>query len=147
MGRLNRTALVALVLVALAQQASAQSLTFSLLGRYLDSLRQQSGIPGMSAAIVQNGTVVWKQPFGFSDVERSIATRSDTPFQIADLTESLSSSLLLEQCMETGHLNLDDSVQHWMPSFSDSTTTVRDLLTHRSTSGTFKSTTRAATRS
>ena len=139
MGRFTRTALLALLVsVALAHQASAQSLTFSLLERYLDSLRQQSGIPGMSAAVVQNGRVVWEAGFGLSDVEHSIAARPDTPYHVADLTEALSSTLLLEQCVETGHAGLDDRLQQWMPSFPEQGTTVRDVLTHRSQSGSFK---------
>jgi len=111
---------------------------FSLLERYLDSLRQQSAIPGMSAAVVQNGRVIWEKGFGLSDLEHSIAARPDTPYQIADLTESLSSTLLLEQCVETGHLDLDDPIQQWMPSFSESGTTVRSILSHRSQAGGFK---------
>ncbi len=139
MGRTSRTALLALIVsAALAQHASGQSLTFSLLERYLDSLRQQSGIPGLSAAVVQNGRVVWEKGFGLSDIEHSIAARPDTPYHVADLTEALSSTLLLEQCVETGHLGLDDRLQQWMPSFSESGTTVRDVLAHRSQSGAFK---------
>ena len=139
MARSSRTALSALVVsVALAQQASAQSLTFSLLERYLDSLRQQSGIPGMSAAVVQKGRVVWEKGFGLSDVEHSIQARPDTPYNVADLTEALSSTLMLEQCVETGHLDLDDRLQEWIPSFSESGTTIRSILTHRSQNGTFK---------
>ena len=136
MGRLTRNALLALlVCVALAQQVNGQGLTFSLLERYLDSLRQQSGIPGLSAAVVQSGNVVWEKGFGFSDIEHSIAARADTPYHIADLTEALSSTLLLEQCVETGHLDLSDRIQQWTPSFSESGTTVRDVLAHRSMPG------------
>jgi CubicO group peptidase (beta-lactamase class C family) len=139
MGRSIRTALLALLVsVALAQQANGQNLTFSLLERYLDSLRQQSGIPGMSAALVQNGKVVWEKGFGLSDVEHSITAQPYTPYQVGDLTESLSSTLLLEQCVETGHLGLDDRLQQWMPSFTESATTVRDILSHRSQGGSFK---------
>ena len=139
MGRSIRTALLALLVSgALAQHTSGQSLTFSLLERYLDSLRQQSGIPGLSAAVVQNGNVVWEKGFGLSDIEHSIAARPDTPYHIADLTEALSSTLLLEQCVETGHLDLTDRIQQWTPSFSESGTTVRDILSHRSPSGAFK---------
>ena len=139
MGRSIRTALVALLVSgALAQHTSGQSLTFSLLERYLDSLRQQSGIPGLSAAVVQNGNVVWEKGFGLSDIEHSIAARPDTPYHIADLTEALSSTLLLEQCVETGHLDLTDRIQQWTPSFSESGTTIRDVLAHRSQNGSFK---------
>jgi len=139
MARITRTALLALLVsVALGHPANAQGLTFSLLERYLDSLRQQSGIPGMSAALVQEGRVVWERGFGLSDVERSITAQPDTPYHIADLTEVFSSTLILEQCVETAHATLDDRLQQWMPSFSEQATTIRDILTHRSQSGSFK---------
>jgi CubicO group peptidase (beta-lactamase class C family) len=139
MGRTKRIAVVALLaLVALVDRAHGQSLTFSLFERYMDSLRQQSGIPAMSGAIVQDGRVVWENGFGLSDVEHSVRARPDTPYQISDLTAALSATLLLEQCLETGHLALDDRIQQWMPSFSESATTVRQVLTHRSQNGSFK---------
>jgi CubicO group peptidase (beta-lactamase class C family) len=139
MGRCTRTALLALLVsVGLGHPANAQSLTFSLLERYLDSLRQQSAIPGMSAAVVQDGRIVWEAGFGLSDVEHSIRAQPYTPYHIADLTEVLSSTLLLEQCVETGHAGLDDRLQQWMPSFAEQGTTARDVLTHRSQSGSFK---------
>ncbi len=139
MARTSRIAVIALLAASVSlHRADAQSLTFSLFERYLDSLRQQSGMPGMSAAIVQNGRVVWEKGLGVSDAERSIAARPDTPYHIADLTEVLSSTVLLEQCLETGHLGLDDRIQQWMPSFSEPATTVRQVLTHRAASGGFK---------
>src|SRR5204863_5795446 len=38
----------------------------------LDSLRRQYGIPGLSAAIVNNGRITWEAGFGFQDVENQI---------------------------------------------------------------------------
>jgi CubicO group peptidase (beta-lactamase class C family) len=92
----------------------------------------------MSAAVVQDGRIVWERGFGLSDVEHSIAAQPHTPYHIADLTEVLSSTLFLEQCVETGHAGLDDRLQQWMPSFAEQGTTARDVLTHRSQSGNFK---------
>ncbi len=67
MGRAIRVALVALVVsVSAAPHVSAQQeLTYSLFERYVESLRVQVNIPGMSAAIVQNERVVWDSGFGF----------------------------------------------------------------------------------
>jgi len=140
MGRATRTALVALVVsTAIAQYAFAQQeLTFSLFDRYLDSLRISANIPGMSAAIVQNERVVWSNGYGFSDVERAVRARSDTPYHISGLTEALSSAMILEQCIETGHIALDDRIQRRAMSAPDTTITIRDALTHRSASGGFK---------
>ena len=140
MGRATRTALMALVVsTAIAPYASAQQeLTFSLWDRYLDSLRIQANIPGMSAAIVQNERIVWENGFGFADVERAIRATPDTPYHISGLTETLTSTLILEQCVETGHLALDDRIQQRAMSAPDATITVRDALTHRSNGGGFK---------
>ena len=118
--------------------SAQQELTFSLFERYLDSLRAQANIPGMSAAIVQNERVVWDSGFGFADVEHAIRSRSDTPYHVAGVTETLSSAMLLEQCVETGHASLDERIQSRVSSYGDSSATMRDLLSHRSPNGGFK---------
>jgi hypothetical protein len=58
--------------------------------------------------------------------------------QVSGLTEALSSALMLEQCVETGHLALDDRIQQRALSAPDATITVRHALTHRSGDGGFK---------
>ncbi len=141
MGRFTRIALSALLVsIAVAPHASAQQeLTFSLFERYLDALRVQTNIPGMSATIVQNEKVVWDTGLGFADVEHAVRARSDTPYHIADLTETLSSALLLRGCVEAGRISsLDSRIQQFLPSFQDASITVRDALIHRSGSGSFK---------
>ena len=140
MARCTRTALLALLVsvVSGAHPVGAQNLIVSLFERYLDSLRQQSGIPGLSAALVQDGKIVWERGFGVSDVERSVAARPDTPYDISGLTAVLSVTVLLEQCIENGHATLDDRVQRWAPSFGNADDTLRDVLTHRSSNGGFK---------
>jgi CubicO group peptidase (beta-lactamase class C family) len=138
--RVIRIALAALLVsIVVAAHASAQQeLTFSLFERYLDALRVQANIPGISAAIVQDQRVAWATGLGFSDVEHQIRARSDTPYHVSGLTEALSSALILEQCLETGHLGLDDPIQQRALTAPDATITVRDALTHRSAGGGFK---------
>lgn len=138
--RVIRIALAALLVsIVVAQHASAQQeLTFPLFERYLDALRVQANIPGMSAAIVQDEHVAWATGLGFADVERLVRARSDTPYHISGLTETLSAALILEQCVETGHLGLDDRIEQRSLTAPDPTITVRDALTHRSSGGGFK---------
>ena len=68
MVRLIRIALAALLVsIVVAPYASAQQeLTFPLFERYLDALRVQANIPGMSAAIVQDEHVAWATGLGFA---------------------------------------------------------------------------------
>jgi CubicO group peptidase (beta-lactamase class C family) len=130
--RAPRLALVGLVaLSALDGEVGAQSLAFSLFERYLDSLRQQAGIPGLSAAIVQERRIVWEAGFGHQDVEASLPARPDTPYPVLGLTETLT-VVLLGQCVERGRLNVDESIRQWAPQIPEPGATVRHVLAHAS---------------
>ena len=74
------------------------------LEHYLEALRQQAGIPGISAAVVQDGEVVWEKGFGFQNVESRIRATPDTPYFIGGLSQSFASVLLL-QCVEQRRLS------------------------------------------
>jgi CubicO group peptidase (beta-lactamase class C family) len=118
---------------------SERSLPISLFERYLESLRQQAGIPGLSAAIVQNGQRVWDAGFGFQDVEGLVRATADTPYPILDLSQMLASTVLLHHCVELRHLELlGDRVRRWHPQFSEETTTVSQLLAHTASDGGFR---------
>ncbi len=119
-------AVVAGTLALLQQPTNAQNLAFSLFERYLESLRQQAGIPGLSALIVQEGRIGWERGFGYRDVEASLPAMSDTPYPIADLTQTFASVLLM-QCEERGTLVLDQPLSQWSVG---STATVRQVLAH-----------------
>ena len=135
-----RRALVALILaVPLVVPAglSAQSdFLTTRFERYLDALRKQAGIPGLAGAIVQDDRIVWERAWGYQDLEANIPTSPDTPFYIADLTSTLSATLVL-QCIEQGKVRFDQtvSVPPALPTGNGPTfATVYDLLSH-STAG------------
>jgi len=104
---------------------------FSLFGDYLESLRAQSGIPGLSAAVVGANDIVWQRAFGQQDVGRTIPTRTDTPFHLDGLTEVFTAALVL-RCVEEGRLSLDDRIARFDPASPDANATVRQILTHTS---------------
>jgi CubicO group peptidase (beta-lactamase class C family) len=137
--RTIKAIVVALLAVAAGgPSAEAQgSLPIALFERYVESLRQQTGIPGLSAAIVQNGRIVWEAGFGFQDVEGLVRAHPDTPYPILGLTQALSSTVVLQECLDQRYLQLTDTVQRWNPEFHDRTTTIAQLLSHTSPSGMF----------
>jgi CubicO group peptidase (beta-lactamase class C family) len=112
-----------------------RSLPISLFERYLESLRQQAGIPGLSAVIVQNGQRVWEAGFGFQDVDGFVRATPDTPYPILDLSQTLASTVLLQQCQELRSLNLGDRVRRWNAQFSEDATTLAQLLGHTGPDG------------
>ena len=83
--RLSVLAVVSVAVLLSGGALRAQALPFLLFERYLDPLRIQAGIPGLSALILQDDQVVWERAFGYRDVEASHAATPDTPYAIADL--------------------------------------------------------------
>ena len=99
----------------------------------LDALRVQYRIPGLSAAIVKNQQIIWEKGYGFSDIANGIAAQPDTPYLIASLTKTFT-SMLLQHCVETGSLNLDDPIRKFTAEIPDPGVTVRHVFTHTSES-------------
>ena len=125
------TLTIAVLLLVLRAPVQAEDLVLGLFGDYLDSLRIQASIPALSAAIIGDNGIFWERAFGQQDVERSIATRSDTPFHLDGLTQVVTASLVL-RCVEEGSLSLEDRISQFKPDSPDANATVRQLLTHTS---------------
>ena len=134
--RVRKAAVVALIAsVSLNTGATAQQiLAFSLFEQYVEPLRQQAGIPGISAAILQDGQTIWERGFGHRDVEAVLPATADTPYLVADLTQTFTAVMTL-MCVEFGRLDLDDPIGKWAPQAQDGSTTLRQLLAHASPGG------------
>jgi CubicO group peptidase (beta-lactamase class C family) len=129
--------LVALTLVAAPANLCAQGLTFGLFERYLDALRQQAGIPGLSAAIVSNQQIVWEKGFGFQDVDRLIRASPDlTTYPIGDLTQTFGAALTLK-CVEERQISRAHQVRNWIEEFPD-TASIGQTLSHADATSAFR---------
>lgn len=102
-----------------------------VLDAYLEALRTQAAIPGMSAALVKEGVVVWDKGYGFQNVNARIRATADTPYVIGDMSGTLAAVLIL-QCFEQGHLDLNTPVGSYGISGADQGATLRQLLSHTS---------------
>jgi CubicO group peptidase (beta-lactamase class C family) len=129
--RLRVVALAVLATFAVASPGSGQALLYSLFERYLDSLRQQTGIPGLSAVIVKDGHVGWERGFGQQDIEQNLPAAADTPYPVGGLTQTVS-AVLLGACAERGRLDIDAPIAEWAPDFPVPAATVRHVLAHAS---------------
>jgi CubicO group peptidase (beta-lactamase class C family) len=118
--------------------AAQQSLTDSLFARYLEALRAQAGIPGMSALVLQGGTITWERHFGFQDVENAIPPRWDTPYAIGGMSQIFGSTLLLKKCVDEGLRHPADPVTDWIPAFPEPGATLLHLLAHVHPNGAYR---------
>jgi len=114
-----------------ARQNQVSVLTSSPFESYLESLRVQTGIPGMSAALVQDGQIVWERGFGFQNVEARVRATPDTPYPVADISQTLAAALVLH-CAEERRLSIDDTLRRHGGSVPDPAATVRQVLSHTS---------------
>jgi CubicO group peptidase (beta-lactamase class C family) len=105
-----------------------------VLETYLDALRQQAGIPGMSAALVRDGSIVWERGYGYANVTSRIRATPDTPYLVSNLSETFAATLLL-QCYEQKRIDLDAPVRRYNVVTPEEGATTRQLLSHTSVDG------------
>jgi D-alanyl-D-alanine carboxypeptidase len=107
-----------------------------LLQDVIDSELESNNGTGVSVAVVIPGYKTWCGISGMSDPSASQTVQSDMLFGIASIGKNYVAALVL-QLAEEGQLNLEDTVDNWLPSFPniENTITVRQLLNH--TSGIF----------
>ncbi|HZM94569.1 MAG TPA: serine hydrolase domain-containing protein [Vicinamibacterales bacterium] len=110
-----------------AQLTGDREQRLTLFTRYLEPLRIQAGIPGLSAAITSNGRIIWEGGLGFADMEARVAAAPHTPYPIASITKTATSTLLM-QCVEEGRLNLDAPIRTYTTAVPDANATVRQVL-------------------
>ncbi|HEY0872401.1 MAG TPA: serine hydrolase domain-containing protein [Vicinamibacterales bacterium] len=127
---------VVCVLLGVSTLTSAQQPIFTpfgivpVLDAYLDALRQQAGIPGMSAAIIRDGQILWEKGYGFQNVVTRERATPATPYMLGDASGTLAAILLL-QCVEQRRLDLDTPLGSFGIDIPERTASLRDLLSHR----------------
>ncbi|MDZ7703937.1 MAG: serine hydrolase [Trueperaceae bacterium] len=74
----------------------------------------ESGLPGLSLALVAGGEVVYRGGFGHRDLVRGRAATPDTLYGVGSITKSLT-ALAVMQLAEEGRLELSDPVDTHLP--------------------------------
>ncbi len=115
---------------------------FSVLHQKLNDYVDSGQLAGISALISNNNEVLFSENFGFQNIENQDPVTENTIFRLASLTKPVVSVAVL-QLIEEGKLNLDDSVEKYLPFFRNvkvfstqqtpkNSMTIRHLLTHTS---------------
>ena len=130
--RLIATAAIALAVLspttAAPQGVDANAALFE---RYVEALRRVTHVPGISGVILRDGRPIWHRDFGYANVETRVPTTADTLYDVASLTKTFTSTLLL-QCVERGTLSLDERMSRYTSAIPEAAATVRHVLSHTS---------------
>lgn len=125
--------LVATLLFAGASGAQPDDLTRSERAQALMAkFAEESGAPGLAVSVGLKGEMVWSQGFGFADLEQQVPVDPARSLFRNGSTVKPMTAVAALQLHEEGRLDLDASVQDYVPSFPDKgkPITTRQLLAH-----------------
>lgn len=81
--------------------------------------------------IAQKGVVLYEHSFGYADLKKKDSLQSLHAFQLASLSKPFTAIAIL-QLIEAKKINLDDSIQKFLPEFPYHGIFIKSLLSHRS---------------
>ncbi|TXR99240.1 D-alanyl-D-alanine carboxypeptidase [Bacillus sp. SH7-1] len=120
--------------VSSSLQTSTQSDRTSVKNAIRDAL--QLGYPGILANISKGGKT-WSYAAGIADVRTKNPMKADFRFRIGSVTKPFIATVLLQLSGEN-RLNLDDSIEKWLPGviqgngYDGNQITIRQILNHTS---------------
>ena len=85
----------------------------------LKTIIERDGGPGVSAAVVQDGKILWSGATGFSDLEAHIALTVDTRMRIGSVSKPITAAVLL-RLWDQGLIDLDADVRDLVPDLGSS---------------------------
>jgi len=138
MKRLSSLLFLAVLLVTSISPVgqAQQPLDIAAIDAYIENHMAEHQIPGLALSIVHNDEIVYTQGYGVAGPDGTPVT-SQTPFIIGSTSKSFT-ALAIMQLVEAGEIELDASVQTYLPWFTMADPeqakliTVRHLLTHSS---------------
>ena len=77
----------------------------------ISTFMTESQTPGVSAAVVQQGELVWSAGFGMADLENSVPATSNTLYRLRSISKPLTATAAMA-LWEHGRLDLDSPVQN-----------------------------------
>lgn len=110
----------------------------ALIEAQLEGERKDRKVPGISAGVVLDQTLVWHHGYGYANLEQKITADEHTVYRVASITKLFTATMLM-QLRDAGKLNLDDPIEKYVPEFKPKSTypdarplTFRQVVSHGS---------------
>ena len=101
-----------IVVASGATRQPPSAVDLEVFARQLEALRLEARVPGMSAAVVTDGRMVFARGFGEADVTRHAAAEPDTAYNIASVSKPISAVVAL-RLAEDDRLDLDRPIAEY----------------------------------
>ncbi len=123
--------------VLMPTKSSIGGADFEALDSFVMARMTRDHIPGLAAAIIESGNVIWSRAYGHADLASRTPMQSSTIQNIASISKTFTTMAVM-QLRNLGLLDLDADVQDYVdfpvrnPEFPEAVITSRQLLTHTS---------------
>jgi D-alanyl-D-alanine carboxypeptidase len=104
----------------------------SIVDGVVASEMKTQGLPGMTVAVARNGSVLYAQGYGYSDLGSCQPMQANAELQIGSVTKQFTAAAIL-QLQQAGLLDIDKTVVTYLPNYAfDPRITLRMLLNQTS---------------
>lgn len=129
--------LVWIINPSLATEGATDAKKFSqTLDSIVPKLLQENLVPGAAVALIQNGEVVFKKGYGYSDLEKKQPVTPQTGFNIGSISKTVAAWGVM-RLIDLGKLDLDVPIEKYLKrwhlpesEFNNDGVTLRRLLSH-----------------
>ena len=100
---------------------------------YMEQVRNENDLPGMSVAVAVDGEIVFSEGVGYAELDNQVPATGRTVHNVGSVSKVLAVVGLMK-LVEEGKVDLDATIQTYMPYYPEKEVpiTVRQILTHTS---------------
>ncbi len=100
---------------------------------YVKQQMDEKHIPGLSLAVVRNGTIIFAKGYGMANMELSVPATVKTNYPILSITKTFTATAIM-MLVEENKISLEDPISKHLDSVSPAgkSVTIRQLLSHTS---------------
>ncbi len=119
--------------ISRSKDTPSTSAALSLVDEYVQEQMRKHHIPGVSIAIVRDGSVIQTKGYGQANVELAVPATEKTVYQLASVSKMFTATAVM-MLVEEGKLGLDDKVSKYLSDLPKAweDVTIRQLLNHTS---------------
>ena len=126
-----RIILFTLMIGSTIQKGFSQTIDKTKLDSFFNALESNNRFMG-SAAISQNGQIIYTKQIGYADIDNKIKPDANTKYRIGSISKTFT-AVLIFKAIDQGKLKLTDKIDIRFPTIKNANRiTISDLLYHRS---------------
>ncbi|KAF2069314.1 hypothetical protein CYY_009367 [Polysphondylium violaceum] len=99
-----------------ASRSKLDPITRSDIAKEIISWKEKCTVPGISVCVMSKNQTVFREAYGYSDIENGVVMNTSSKLRIASISKTLT-SVAIGLLMEDNLLKLDDHINKFVPNF------------------------------